>query len=328
MSTEYGDISPRVAVHAQRQLLERGVASMVFEKFGQGKPVPMKSSLVTKFRRYSALPFATTPLTEGVTPSSKQMAAVDITATLVQYGDLLTISDIVQDTHEDPVMMEAMELLGEQASQTIETIRFDILKAGTNVHYANGATRAGINTAYTKARQRAIVRSLKSQNAKYISKSIKSTPSWGTEQVQPSFIGVIHPDMEGVIRDFEGFVPAEKYGTAKPYETELGKVEDVRYVCSTIIQPWADAGAAAGATLMSTSGTSADVYPVLVFGRDAYGIVPLKGRNSITPSVLNAGTPSKSDPLGQRGHASWKAMTTAAILNDNWMARAECAVTI
>jgi N4-gp56 family major capsid protein len=43
--------------------------------------------------------------------------------------------------------------------------------------------------------------------------------------------------------------------------------------------------------------------------------------------VLNPGTPSKSDPMGQRGYVSWKAYFTAVILNQNWMARLEVAVT-
>jgi N4-gp56 family major capsid protein len=69
----------------------------------------------------------------------------------------------------------------------------------------------------------------------------------------------------------------------------------------------------------------ADVYPILIFAKDAYGLVPLKGKASITPMIVNA-KPSDSDPLAQRNHASWKAMQTTIILNDAWMTRIECAV--
>ena len=282
-NTEYGDITPRTATFAERELLKRAIPHLVIEKFGQSKPIPLKSSKQVKFRRYSALALATTALTEGVTPTAKQLAAVDVTGNLAQYGDLVTITDIVQDTHEDPVLQEATEILGEQAGQTIETIRFNVLKAGTGVRYANGAARNAVNTALTLSLQRKSIRDLKRQNARAITKIVRSTPSYGTEAVAPSFIGLVHPDTEGDIRNIAGFTPTEKYGSMTPYESEIGKIEDVRYVSSTVFAAWADAGGAKG-TMISTTGTSADVYPVLFIARDAFGIVPLKGRASITPS--------------------------------------------
>jgi N4-gp56 family major capsid protein len=43
--------------------------------------------------------------------------------------------------------------------------------------------------------------------------------------------------------------------------------------------------------------------------------------------VLNPGTPSKSDPLGQVGYVSWKTYQAGAILNEQWVARIECCCT-
>jgi len=324
-NTEYGDISPRTAAFAAKEMLKRGIPYLVLEKFGQARPLANKSSKVQKFRRYSSLALATTALTEGVTPTAKQLAAVDVTATLQQYGDLVTISDVIIDTHEDPVLREAAEVLGEQAAQTIETIRFNVLKAGTNVQYANGAARNAVNTEMTLATQRKATRTLKRQNGRAITSVVKSTPSYGTEAVAPSYVGLIHPDMDATIRGFAGFVPVEKYGTMTPFEGEIGKVEDVRYVCSTIFASFANAGGTKGA-MISAAGTSADVYPTLIVARDAYGIVPLKGGASLSPAVVNP-KPSDSDPLAQRGHVSWKSMQTAVILNDAFMVRIESAVT-
>jgi N4-gp56 family major capsid protein len=59
-------------------------------------------------------------------------------------------------------------------------------------------------------------------------------------------------------------------------------------------------------------------------GRDAYGIVALKGAFALTPMVVNP-KPSDSDPLAQRGHVSWKGMQTAVILNDAFQIRVEVA---
>jgi N4-gp56 family major capsid protein len=345
-TTHYGDISPRVAAYAVSQLLKRGMPYLILEKFGQTYPIPTNSTKVAKFRRYflvgstgaagegnPANPFVTalsiTPLTEGVTPSGKALTNQDYTVTLVQYGDYVTITDIVLDTAEDGVLQQATEVLGESAAQTIETIRYNILKAGLNVFWSNGTVRTSVNTPITLALQRKVTTALTRQNAKRLTTIVKSTPDFRTEPIEAAFIGLVHPDMETDIRSMSGFIPTKQYGTVTPWENEIGSVETVRYLQSTIFAPFPDAGGAyagSGTAMRSTSGTNADVYPVLYLGRDAYGIVPLKGKDSLVPMVVNP-KPAAGDPLGQRGTVGWKAMTTAVILNDAWMARLECAAT-
>lgn len=325
MATTYGDISPRTAAYAEKELLKRGLPFLVIEKFGQAKSLPANSTKVMKFRRYNALPTTPNALTEGVTPTGQTLTVTDVTATLTQYGDKVTITDVILDTHEDPTLNEAVALLGEQAAQMIEKMRFGVLKAGTNVLYANGSARNAVNTAITITLQRRAVRALKRQNARFITSIVRSTPAFGTEAVAPGFVALIHPDLEADVRGLTGFVPAEKYGSITPWENELGKCEDVRYVSSTIFEPWADAGGAKG-TMLSTTGTNADVYPVLFLARDAYAIIALKGMFALTPMVVNP-KPSDSDPLAQRGHVGWKAMQTCVILNDAWMVRGEVAAT-
>lgn len=324
-STAYGDISPRTAAFAAKELLTRGQPYLVLEKFGQAKALPANNSKVMKFRRYNALPNTPKVLTEGVTPTSTQLTYTDVTATLSQMGEVVEISDVILDTHEDPVLNETVGLLGEQAAQMVEKMRFGVVKAGTNVMYGNGAARNAVNTAITIDVQRRAVRALKRQNARQITSIVRSTPSFGTENVAPGYVGLVHPDLERDIRALPGFTPAEKYGTITPWENELGKIDDVRYVTSTIFEPWADAGGAKG-TMLSTGGVSADVYPVLYVGKDAYGIIALKGAYAVTPLVVNP-KPSDSDPLAQRGKAGFKTMQTAVILNDLWMIRCEVAAT-
>jgi N4-gp56 family major capsid protein len=340
--TQYGDISPRVAAYAVSQLLKRGLPYLVIEKFGQSYPIPTNSTKIAKFRRYFlagatgaagdgnpanafSTPLAINPLVEGVTPTGKKLANVDYTVTLVQYGDYLTITDVVRDTAEDQVLAQATEALGESAAQTIETIRFNILKAGVNVWFANGAARSQVNTTMSLATQRKITTGLTRQNAKRITQIVKSTPDFRTEPIEAAYVAICHPDLESDIRNMTGFIPTKQYGTVTPWENEVGSVEQVRYLQSTVFAPWTDAGGATGA-MRSTSGTNADVYPVLYLARDAFGLVPLKGKDSLTPMVVNP-SPSVSDPLAQRGTIGWKAMTAAVILNDAWMARLEVCAT-
>jgi N4-gp56 family major capsid protein len=345
--TQYGDITPRTAAYAVKQLLTRGMPYMYFEKFGQTYPIPTNATRVAKFRRYFlsgstgaagdgqatsawSVPLSTTPLVEGVTPTGRKLANQDYTVTLQQYGDFMTITDVIMDTHEDQVLQQATEVLGESAALTIETIRYNILKAGTNVLYANGGARNAVNTALTGSGgltlQRQATTSLNRQNAKKITTVVASTPDFNTKSVEASYIAICHPDLESDIRGLAGFKPVADYGPhTTPFEGEVGSVEQVRYLLTTVAVPFADAGGDKG-TMRSTTGTKADVYPVLVIARDSYGIVPLKGKDSITPMVVNP-KPVAGDPLAQRGTVGWKAWQNAVILNDAWMIRLEVGAT-
>jgi len=299
----------------------------VLEKFGQAKSLPANKTQTMNFRRYNALALATTALTEGVTPIGKKLTASDISVTLHQYGDLVGITDIIQDTHEDPVLQEAQNVIAEQAAKTVETLRYDVLKACTNVFYANSVTaRTSVATVIARADQRKIVRALERQEAQHITSIVKSTPSFNTESILPAFVGVTHVDMTSDIRGLTGFTSVADYGKVGAWETEIGACEDCRYLKSTIFSPYEDGGSTTTTGLLTTLGSRCDVYPVMYFGKDAYGIIALKGKFAITPIVINP-VPSKSDPLGQRGSVSWKTMQGTVILNDSWMAVYEAACT-
>ncbi|MCE5212501.1 MAG: N4-gp56 family major capsid protein [Deltaproteobacteria bacterium] len=320
------DISPRTAIFAAAELLKRGMPYLLLEKFGQSKPLPGNKSTTIKFRRYEHLPLTLSPLIEGVTPASQKLTYTDVVATLEQLGNIVGISDVIADTHEDPVFQEAQTLIGEQAAMTIETYRFNHLKAGSNVFYANNvAAKTSIVTTITRPDQRTIVRSLERQNAGHVTSIVRSTPAFNTENVLPCYVALCHSDLKSNIRGMDGFIDVKNYGTVSGWPSEIGGVEDVRYLTSTIFQPEADGGGAKG-TMISTSGTLADIYPVLFIGKDSYGLVALKGRYAITPIVINP-TPSKSDQLGQRGFVAWKSMQTAVILNDAWFAVYFCTCT-
>ena len=329
-TTIYGDISPRTAGYSVPGFLKRAANYNIFGKFGQSLKMPKNKGQLIKWRRYNALEPATTPLVEGVTPAGKKLSKTDVTATLKQYGDYIELTDVIQDTHEDPVLQESMDILGEQAGQTLDMVLEGIVRAGTNVIYSGGTSRGTVTKPITKSVQRLATRALKRQKARKVTKVMSSSVKYGTKAVAASFIGITHSDCESDIREMPGFVPVEEYGQLTPYDNEIGKVEDVRYVVSTSIEPLVDAGgakAASGTEMLSESGTNADVYPIYIIGADAYGDVALKGKDAVVPKVVNPDTPSKSDKLGQRGSVGWITYYTGSILNDAWMVRLEVAVT-
>lgn len=320
----YGDITPRTAAYAVAPLLVRGHEDMILERFGQPYPIPSNKTKVAKFRRYEILPLATTALVEGVTPAGTKPTITDVTATLVQYGDYIPFSDFIMDTHEDPLLKEYSALCMQQWTETIETIRYNVVKAGTNVGYTNGTARTNVNTPISLTSQRKATRALLRQRARLINSVVSSDARFRTEPVEAGFVALCHTDMENDIRNMQGFIPTKQYGTTPAWPNEIGAVENVRYIRSTLFVPFLGGGAAS--TTMVNTASVADVYPIIYLAQNAFGIVPLKGSAAVSLYVVNP-KPVAGDPLGQRGSVGWKTTQTAVILNDLWMYRLESAAT-
>jgi N4-gp56 family major capsid protein len=250
--------------------------------------------------------------------------------TIGQYGDISALTDRVVDLAEDPVLSDMSMLAGEQAAETKELIIWGAIKGGTNVAYSGTGTpaaRTDVNDVLTLALQRNSIRSLKNQRGKMITKMVSASNLFATEAVSPAFIGFGHTDIEQDLRDMDGFTPVERYSNFQPVsDWEIGKVENVRYILTPVLEPFSGAGSGT-ANGMTTTSAAVDVYPVIICARNAYGAVALKGANSMNPFVINPDQRSKSDPLGQRGFVSWKMYFAALILNQSWLQRIEVGVT-
>lgn len=323
-----GDISQRTNVYAATEMLKHAGPVMVLEKLGQTKPMPKNKSATIKFRRPKVFDAATTPLVEGVTPSSTAFGYEDVTASLAQYGQVVTITDVIEDTHEDPVLNDAAQQCGENIGRTMESLIYGVVKAGTNVFYANGSARNTVNTAISLNKQRAVTRALKAQKAMKITKILAPSVNYETRAVEASFVAVAHTDIEPDIRGMTGFTPVAEYGQRQPMcPEEIGTVEDVRYVLSPDLEPFQAAGSGTLNGMIADDDANVDVYPVLYFGKEAFGTVPLRGYGAVEPSILPASQKTKDDPLGQRGYVGWKTYFTSVILNELWMARLEVGAT-
>lgn len=332
MSNNYGDLGVEAGVHAELKMLEHAEPVLVLNKLGDHKPMPKDASKVIKFRRPVPLPLATTPLTEGVRPAGTNFRYERIQATLQQYGDWMPITDVVHDLHEDPVGSDMAMMAGEQAAETIETVCYGELIGGTNVIYANGTARDEVTSTIQLGTIRKAVRSLLANKAKRITSILSASVQVGTTPIEAAYVGICHTDVVASLRSINGFVTVSEYGSRKPIcAEEVGSIEDVRFVASPLFNSWADAGGAAGTgatEAVSTSGTQADVYPVIVMGQHAFGHIALKGNKdaggAIKPMVRNPGTPTHGDEIGQNGSIAWKTYYVAKILNDLWMVRIEC----
>lgn len=325
----YGDITPRTAAYAVDKMLERAQPQLNMAKFAVLTAVPKGKTKVVKWRRYGRLAPTTTPLTEGVTPTAGNITSTDVTATLDQFGQRVQITDVIMDTHEDPVLNELSGSLGETAGQTAEMIIYNVIKAGTQVQYSNGTQRTDVNTPISASVARKAIRQLKAQDARPLTSMLNATDGVGTTPIPPCYVCFVHPNVEMDLQSLTnfpaGFTRIQNYGTFKPLcDAEIGSFENIRFVSSTLYTALANAGGVLGTML---GGTAADVYQSVVVGKESYASVNLAASGSgLTPIVVNP-KPSDSDPMGQRGHVAFKMWATAAILNDAWMTRIEHAVT-
>lgn len=318
------NVTPAIQAYYDRNLLERAVPSDVHGRFGQVRPIKMRSGNQIKFRRYEALAVSTVALVEGVTPSGASLTTTDITATLAQYGDYVTITDMVDMTNQDPVLTEAGEVLGEQGGTTIDMVRRDVLVAGTNVIYTNGVARNTLNTVISTVALRTAIRALNRQNAKFVKNMVTATDGVGTKPIRPAYISLVHPDTEAQLESLTGYVPVTEYSSAmKGEEDEVGAWRNIRFFTSTNCKVFINAGLAVGADgMISTGGVNNDVYATLIIGANAYGVCPLSGK-AMENIIKPLGSGGTADPLNQRTTSGWKATTTTKILNDAWMTRIE-----
>ena len=265
-------------------------------------------------------------LVEGVTPTADSLTPFDITVTLKQYGCLYELTDQVADTYEDDVPEEMKKQCGERIALVREMIRYGVLKACTNVFYGGGgSTRASVSAKITLNQLRKISRNLQANHARRVTGILEPSDKIDTQSVEASYLVFAHTDTESDIRDLPGFNTVAEYGSRKvvsPYE--IGSCENFRFILSPELAPYPNAGAAVGATgLSSTGGANVDVYPFIVVGEDAWGQLALRGLDAIDPTYIQPGVKDKSDPLGQRGYVGAKFYMSCVLLNEGWMAVGE-----
>ena len=346
----YSTAASRNLIRAAQGMLEHAQPITVLGDFGTQREMPQNSTDTLVFRR--TLPFGAsatgttiegtsryvgTPnvnatdfvLAEGVTPNANTITFQDVSVQLQQYGLLFKYSSKVEQLYEDDIPGEMVKLTGETMAEVMEQVRYGVLKAGSTVIYANGSSRAAVNTPISLNALRKAARTLESNRARRVSSRVAPGPNFGTRAVQPAFIVFVHTDGVADIRNLPGFTRVEEYGSFKPiHDREIGACEDFRFITSPLLKPFLASGAAvAGTGMLSVGAANVDVYPFLIIGEDAWGQVALKGMSAIKPVVLKASQTNHANPLGQFGYVGASTWFAAVRLNDAWMARIEAGVT-
>ena len=140
-ATEGNNLSAEMKTFYDKNLIREAQANLVHGQFAQRRPIPKNGGKTIEFRKFSSLPKALTPLTEGVTPKGNKLNVSTITAEVKQYGDYIVQTDVLELTSIDNTIVEATQILGNQAGLTVDTIHRNIFNAGTNEYFApDGAT--------------------------------------------------------------------------------------------------------------------------------------------------------------------------------------------
>ena len=345
----YGTVASRNLIRAAQGMLEHAQPITVLGDFGTQREMPQNSTDTLVFRR--TLPFGAsavgttienssryvgTPditasnfvLAEGVTPNANTISFQDVSVQLQQYGVLFKYSSKVEQLYEDDIPGEMVKLTGETLAEVMEMVRYGVLKAGSTVIYANGSSRAAINTAISLNAIRKAARTLESNRARRVTSRLAPGVNFGTRAVQPAYVVFCHTDAVSDVRNLPGFTRVEEYGSFKPiHDREIGACEDFRFISSPLLKSFAGAGSSTLNGMLSVGASAVDVYPFIVIGEDCWGQVALKGMSAIKPVVLKASQTNHANPLGQFGYVGASTWFATVRLNDAFMARIEAGVT-
>ena len=272
-ATTGNDLRPEIKEFYDKNLIRLAEPYLVHDRFGQQKPIPRGNGKTISFRKFSKLPKALTPLTEGVTPDGQALNVSEITATVSQYGGYVKITDVLQLAAFDPIITEATELIAQQAGRTLDTITREILNGGTNVQYADGSKSArsaltASDTLTVKAVQMAAT-ALKAQDAPMLDGGY--------------YAAIIHPNVAyDLMRDTEWADWQKHTAPEHMYKGEIGRIANVVFFESTEAKVFEGAGA-----------SSADVYSTVIIGKNAYGVTSIQGGGleTIIKSNEQAGGP-------------------------------------
>lgn len=336
----YSLVPSRNLIMAEREMLKHAMPIKVLSTFGSQKQIPQNKTDTVVFRRALPLdagsngaPSITASnylLQEGVTPGARTIAYQDVQVTVQQYGVLMKLSSKAESMYEDDIPGDMVKLVGEHMASIEELISYGVVRGGTNVVYTNGSARTSVNTGITLNKLRQAARQLEAAHAQLVTEKLASSVNFGTTAVEPGYLVFIHTDMEADFRNLTNFVPLARYGQQKPvHEREVGTVERFRVITSPYFKPFlAGGGTITAGTFLSnggTSGTTADVYPIMVVAQEAWGQVALKGMGAIQPIYLPAKQITHANPMGQFGYVGANFYKNAVRLNENWMVRIESA---
>lgn len=277
-------LSSDMRTYYKDYLRDNANENLVHDQFGQKHPIPAGNGKTIEFRKYSPLPKATKPLAEGVTPNGQELKVSTVSSTVSQYGGWVGIPDMIKLTELDNNMVQATEILGDQAGRTLDTVTREVLNGGTNVMYAPIVTES-CTTPVT-------ARSSLTTNAKLsvdlILRAAAKLKNNLAKTIDGSYVAIIHPYVAYDLMRSSEWMEAHKYAAPDHlFNGEIGKIGNVRFVETNEAKIWRgeDLTAAARNLTVKTAVSAATAVTVAqaVSNEEA---AALKGRKVLLGGAL------------------------------------------
>ncbi|MBR3423924.1 MAG: N4-gp56 family major capsid protein, partial [Clostridia bacterium] len=270
------DLSAEMKTFYDMALIDEAGPMLVHDQFGQKRPIPKNGGKTIEFRKFDSLPKATAPLTEGVTPDGQRLSVSSVTATVAQYGDYITQSDVLELTALDNTILEATKLLGRQAGMTLDTITRNVLVAGTNVNYCPKLS----GTTETAVTSRAALDNTAKLTVDVVNQVVAKLRAQNAPTIGGDYVAVVHPYVAyDLMRDPE-WIDAHKYAEPENlFAGELGKIGGVRFVGTTEAKVFHGADLASDSRTLAVNGAiTANTTKQITFDGGSVAASALKGR--------------------------------------------------
>lgn len=296
-----------------------------------------------KWRRIEQETPTTSALTELTGTASFMMArnadtpsVTDVTATVAKYGQFYIVNEEVDLYDPAGTVSELSAVLGESAGRSMNQLQRDIAEDNSTQRFGgNVASDGAVITVVTAADLNRIVNELQRNSARKFTAMTTGSQNIGTAPILASFWAICHPDVAHDVAGLTGFKSVETYaGHTAIVPGEFGFYGraggGMRFVMSEDASIDLDAGAAVTSQDLRENSTGADLYTIVVYGRDAFGSVGLGQR--FTDGAFMAGDDTGdweiiihpkgsggiSDPFNEIMTIAWKAFHAGAVLNSNW----------
>jgi len=254
---------------------------LVVYQFGDPLTLPKGRGLTYTATRYNrvALPYA--PLSEGVPPIGELMTIGQVTATALQWGDKITITDVAEMTIKHPLFKKAIELLGLQVAETLERNTFNNLMGGAQVNYVNSrGSRAALvagdvlnihelNRAYAMLVTLGAPRFMGDEMTDTkLEADAGGARASSNPRAHPHYVCVQHPFVTADLRENQPIQYAwSQSDINRLYNWEIGEWSSIRFCDSNLVPSFTGVAQINGA-IAATGALATNTYYVIVTASD------------------------------------------------------------
>ena len=226
-----GGLSAEMKTYYGMELLENAKPQLVHNQFAATKPLPVGGGKTVEWRKFGAFDKALTPLTEGVTPDGSGISVSYITKELAQYGDYTTVSDMLDLTAIDDVVLEITDRHGNNMGLTLDTVTRNEIQQGNQVIYAPVLGEGGKQTAVTS---RVALTPECKMTSELVAKAATQLKKMNAPTFDGKYVCIIHPSVAFDLRQDEAWIAAHQYAAATElFSGEIGELHGVRFVETT-----------------------------------------------------------------------------------------------